>query len=159
MDISKEIAKHVKAVHFGGNWTDVNLKDTLENITWEKAITKVHDFNTIAELTFHMNYFISGVIEVLKGNSLTIKDKYSYDLLPISSEDDWKLLLDKTFADAIEFGNLIEQIPESKLLDVFVNNKYGNYYGNLTGIIEHTHYHLGQIVLIKKLIINQNNNL
>ena len=30
--------------------------------------------------------------------------------------------------------------------------KYGNYFRNLTGIIEHLHYHLGQIVLIKKLI-------
>ena len=30
--------------------------------------------------------------------------------------------------------------------------KYGTYYRNFHGLIEHAHYHLGQIVLIKKLV-------
>ncbi len=44
----------------------------------------------------------------------------------------------------------IEQLPESKLWETFSDEKYGNYYRNIHGIIEHIHYHLGQIVLIKK---------
>jgi hypothetical protein len=43
-------------------------------------------------------------------------------------------------------------LPENKLEEVFDDKKYGNYYRNITGIIEHNHYHLGQIVLIKKII-------
>jgi hypothetical protein len=39
------------------------------------------------------------------------------------------------------------------------NAKYGNYYRNLHGIIEHTHYHLGQIVLIKKLLKRRRKSL
>ncbi|HAI83731.1 MAG TPA: DUF1572 domain-containing protein, partial [Chitinophagaceae bacterium] len=30
----------------------------------------------------------------------------------------------------------------------------GTYYRNILGLIEHTHYHLGQIALIKKIIRN-----
>jgi hypothetical protein len=43
-------------------------------------------------------------------------------------------------------------LPESKLAETFSDEKYGNYYRNIHGIIEHTHYHLGQIVLIKKIL-------
>jgi len=61
MALSKQIAQHFSAVHFGGNWTAINLKDTLEDITWQQAITKVHNLNTIATLVFHLNYYVSAV--------------------------------------------------------------------------------------------------
>jgi len=48
---------------------------------------------------------------------------------------------------------LIEQLPEAKLGEIFSEEKYGTYYRNIHGIIEHTHYHLGQIVLIKKILL------
>jgi len=35
-----------------------------------------------------------------------------------------------------------------------MEEKYGNYYRNFHGIIEHCHYHLGQIVLIKKMLLS-----
>jgi hypothetical protein len=47
---------------------------------------------------------------------------------------------------------MIEQLPETKLWEDFWGEKYGNFYRNFHGIIEHGHYHLGQIVLIKKII-------
>lgn len=152
MEYTKQIAKLLRDVHFGGNWTWVNLKDTLEDITWEQAIVKVHSFNTIAALVYHMNYYVYGVSEYLEGKPLTIKDKYSFDHPPVHSEKDWQELLDKTWNDAETFANLIEQLPEDKLGEIYFEDQYGNYYRNLHGVIEHCHYHLGQIVLIKKIL-------
>ncbi len=43
-------------------------------------------------------------------------------------------------------------MPESRLWDDFADAKYGNCYRNLQGIIEHCHYHLGQVVVVKKLV-------
>ena len=60
--------------------------------------------------------------------------------------------MNKVFADAENFAGLIEQLPESKLRENLAGENYGNYYRNIHGIIEHTHYHLGQIVLVKKLL-------
>jgi hypothetical protein len=60
--------------------------------------------------------------------------------------------LNKTWEEAENFATLIEQLPESRLWETFTDEKYGHYYRNIHGIIEHTHYHLGQIVLIKKLL-------
>ena len=152
MNLPAQIAKHFREVHFGGNWTSSNLKDHLADVTWQQATTKVYSFNTIATLICHMNYYISAVLKVLQGGPLDAKDKYSFDHPPILSQEDWEKLLDKTWAHAENFARLIEQLPESKLWETFSDSKYGNHYRNIHGIIEHIHYHLGQIVLIKKIL-------
>jgi len=89
---------------------------------------------------------------VLQGRPLNGHDKYSFDAPAIESQEDWEKLLNKIWADANDFANLIEKLPERKLDEIFIDEKYGTYYRNLHGIIEHIHYHLGQIVLIKKII-------
>jgi hypothetical protein len=159
MTLTGQIAKHFREIHFGGNWTSSNLTDNLANVTWQQATTQVYSFNTIATLVYHMNYFVAVVSEVLQGRPLNASDKYSFDLPPIRSREDWEKLLDKTWSDAENFANLVEQLPESKLWDDFSENKYGNYYRNIHGIIEHIHYHLGQIVLIKKILLQADKNL
>ncbi len=152
MSITQQIAKHLRDVHFGGNWTTSNLKDNLTGVTWQQATTQVYDFNTIATLVYHVNYYVSAVLKVLQGEPLQASDKLSFDHPPIQSQQDWDELLNRIWAEAETFATLIEALPDSLLLQNFTDEKYGNYYRNLTGIIEHMHYHLGQIVLVKKII-------
>jgi len=147
-----QIAKLFKDVYDGGNWTSVNVKGTLASVTWEQATTKVGSFNTIAALVYHINYYVSALIKVLNAEPLDARDRYSFDHPPILSEKDWEDLLNKTWADAETFASLVENLPENKLWEDFWGNKYGNYFRNIHGVIEHTHYHLGQIVLIKKML-------
>ena len=159
MNYTAQIAKQFRDVHFGGNWTASNLKDNLAGINWEQAITKLYSFNTIATLVYHMNYYVSAVSKVLKGGPLDASDKFSFDHPPILTPEDWQKLLDKTWTDAENFAVLIEQLPESKLGEDFSDNKYGNYYRNIHGVIEHIHYHLGQIVLIRKMLLQANKEM
>lgn len=155
MNFTRQIAKHFRDVHFGANWTSVNLKDSLTGITWQQATTQIYSLNTIATLVFHMNYYVSAVLKVLQDEPLNAHDKFSFDHPPIQSQEDWEKLLNKTWIDAENFARLIEQLPDSKLGETFSDEKYGNYYRNLHGIIEHIHYHLGQIVLIKKILLQK----
>jgi len=150
--LSAHLSKHLREVFFGGNWTSVNLRDSLANVTWQQAVTKLHSLNTILALVYHINYYIIAVTKVLQGEPLKASDKFSFDHPVVDSEQDWQNLLDKTSRDAETFAGLVEQLPDSKLSENFEDGKYGNYYRNIQGIIEHTHYHLGQIVLIKKLL-------
>ncbi|MBP6334499.1 MAG: DinB family protein [Bacteroidia bacterium] len=152
MNTPQQIAKHFREIHFGGNWTCSNLKDNLSKVTWKQATTKIDSFNTIATLAFHVNYFVSAVLKVLQGEALNANDKYSFDHPPISKKEDWDSFLDKMWSDAEQFANLVEQLSESKLQEIFTDEKYGTYYRNLNGIIEHSHYHLGQIVILHKLV-------
>jgi hypothetical protein len=153
MNQTAQIAKLFRDFYYGGNWTGVSLKENLTGITWEQATTKINSFNTIAALVFHMNYYVNEVSKVLQGGDLTGSDKYSFDLPPLQSQEDWEKLLNTTWSDAENFAVLVEQLPENKLWETFANEKYGNYYRNIHGVIEHCHYHLGQIVLIKKLLV------
>ena len=127
MNLSGQTAKHFRDIHFGGNWTTVNLKETLADVSWQQAVTKVDTFNTIAVLVYHMNYYVSAVLKVLQGQPLDASDKFSFDLPAIHSEADWENLLDKTWDDAEKFASLVEQLPENRFGDIFVDNKYGTY--------------------------------
>jgi hypothetical protein len=158
MNLTEQIAKQLREVYFGGNWTASNLKDNLADVSWQQATTQVYSFNTIATLVYHLNYYVSGVLNVLQGAPLDIRDKFSFGHPPILSQEDWEKFLDDVWADGETFAGLIEQMPESKLWEDFSDNKYGNYYRNIHGIIEHIHYHLGQIVLIKKILLQKDGN-
>ncbi|GEP89726.1 Uncharacterized damage-inducible protein DinB (forms a four-helix bundle) [Chitinophaga terrae (ex Kim and Jung 2007)] len=155
MTLIPHLAKHFKDVHFGGNWTSVNLRDTLSDITFEEATARVQDLNTIAVLVFHINYYVGAITRVLQGKPLTASDKFSFDLPPLHSEEEWKALVDKVLAEAEILGKEIELLEERQLYENFTDAKYGNYLRNLMGVTEHTHYHLGQISILKKLIRNK----
>lgn len=154
--VSLEIAKQLRAVYFGGNWTWSNFKEHLQDVTWQQAIKKIYSLNTIVALVYHSGYYVTSVTKVLEGGPLDSKDKYSFDHPVIDSDVSWKSLLEKTYHDVERLAILIEQLPEEKLFETFVQEKYGNYHRNLHGVIEHSHYHLGQIVLIKKIILAEN---
>lgn len=152
MNLSSQIAKHVRDVYEGGNYAGVNLKETLNDVDWKTATTKVDSFNTIVALVYHINYYVAAVSKVLQGGQLNASDKFSFDHPQIQSKEDWEKFLDAFFTDAENFALLIEQLPQDKFPEPFLDGKYGSYYRNVAGVIEHTHYHLGQIVLIKKML-------
>lgn len=152
MTLSQEIAHHFRQVYFGGNWTSVNMKDTLADLDWQIAFTTIHNCNSIARLVFHTNYYVDVIIKVLEGGPLDAHDKFSFEMPPCDNEEAWNTLVEKSLKDAVKFAELVELLPDTKLFEFFANEKYGTYYRNLHGVIEHTHYHLGQIVLLKKMI-------
>ena len=152
MRLPAQIAQHYRAVFFGGNWTEVNLRDTLANVSWQQATTRVESLNTIAALTYHIGYYVGVQLTVLQGGPLTGHDQDSFNHPPIHSPEDWETLLTKTWANVEAAARLIEQLPEPQLQETFTAEKYGTYYRNLHGAIEHAHYHLGQIVVMKKLL-------
>ncbi|WP_233195878.1 hypothetical protein [Aquimarina sp. MAR_2010_214] len=110
-------------------------------------------------MTFHVSYYIAGVAKVLEGGSLEIKDKYSFDYSPVRSNEDWKNLVNKFCSDSEKFIYIVAKMTDKELFKNFVDEKYGNYHRNIDVIIEHTYYHLGQVLLIKKLIKNRKKNI
>ncbi len=155
MELSKSLSTRLKEILTTGKWvTGTNFKEQILNLDWQDAIKKIDNLNTIADLTFHVNYYIAGVIKVLEGGTLEIRDKFSFDYPPIQCNQDWIHLVEKFCSDSEKFIHLVENMEEEKLYDDFFDKKYGNYHRNIDVIIEHTYYHLGQVILIKKLIKN-----
>jgi uncharacterized damage-inducible protein DinB len=156
MTITAQIAKHLREVHLGGNWTWVNLRDTLTGVDWQQATQKTEGFNTILGLTYHIHYYVHVVLKALRGGPFDAHDRYSYAHPPVNNQADWEQLLARVWEEAEAFAALIEQLPDERLGEIFMEEKYGNLYRNLQGIIEHSHYHLGQIVILKKMMAGVN---
>ncbi len=155
MDIAKQLSNRFREVIFDGTWVaNTNYKSQLENLSWQQATTQVNSYNTIAALTFHINYYVAGVLQVFKGGSLDIRDKYSFDAPPIESQNDWETLKNSLFTNAEAFAKHIEEFSEEQLSNDFVNEKYGTYIRNIEGMIEHCYYHLGQVSLVRKTLLN-----
>lgn len=152
----KILADRLREVYLHGRWiANTNYKEQIESITWKEAIYKIENLNTIASLTYHINYYLKGILNGFKSGKLEIHDKFSYDLSPIQSENDWRLLVNEFLDNAQEFANTIENMEEGMLDKLFFDEKFGSYLRNIEGVLEHSYYHLGQIVLIKKLIIQR----
>jgi uncharacterized damage-inducible protein DinB len=153
-ELTQQIGRHFREMYVGDNWTEVDLQHVLSDVNWQQAVRKMDGLNTIAALVFHMNYYVERALNVLQGGALIPADQSGFEHEPIESEADWQKLVGNVLENGKQFATQIEQLEESKLYDVFGDPKYGNYYRNLQGIIEHNYYHLGQISLIKKLQVS-----
>ena len=146
------LASRLREVFIDGRWiANTNYKELLTDVNWEQATRKMMGMNSIAALTFHINYYLDGLLHVFSGGDLLIRDKYSFDMKPIESNEDWKKLVDTFFFFLESFIRHVEQMPESKLAEDFVDKKYGSYLRNIEAVIEHSYYHMGQITLLKKM--------
>ena len=155
--IAKTLADSLREVLLDGKWvTGTNVRAEIIDLDWKTATTSVDNLNSIADLTFHINYYIAGVLNVFQGGELEIKDKYSFDYEPIESQADWERLINTFSKDAEQFIGTVEKMTDEDLQNIFVKEEYGNYFRTLTVISEHTYYHLGQIMLIKKMIKQRN---
>jgi len=154
MTKSLQIANRFREVILNGTWiANTNFKDQLVDLDWQIAIKKIDSLNTIADLAQHIHYYISGIQNVFNGGTLDIKDQYSFNFPPIESQEQWNLFLEKFWNDAEEFARKVELMSDEKLNSVFVDEKYGSFKRNIEAMIEHSYYHLGQIVLIKKMLL------
>ncbi|MRX65630.1 DUF1572 family protein [Maribacter luteus] len=156
MKSAQQLADRLEETILNGTWVaNTNYKDQLNDLDWKTATTKIESLNSIAILAQHIHYYTKGILEVFKGGTLDISDKYSFDFPPISSQNEWKNFLNRFWNDTEQLIKLIKELPEDSLNHVFVDKKYGTYLRNINGMIEHSYYHLGQIVLLKKMLLNK----
>ena len=149
MEITALIAQHLLDVHIGNNWTDVNLSGTLVDVTAQEALTvSPASPNTIAALVHHITYWNRHMIGRMSGVEAAIPTANGFDLpFPL----DWQQLKDDNISSAHELATAIREFDITRLEQPILPG-FSSAYKNLQGTVEHVHYHLGQIVIIKKLL-------
>lgn len=154
METPTQLASRFKDVILEGKWiANTNYKALLDGTSLSQATYQVASLNTLAKLAYHINYYIEGILNVFEGGDLEIRDKYSFDLPALPSQEDWDKMLLAMWSNAEQFAAHVEKMSEEKLASAFVDEKYGNYRRNIEGVIEHSYYHLGQVSIIKKMIL------
>jgi hypothetical protein len=148
------IASRLREVLLNGHWiANTNYKEQLLNINWQQATQKVYNLNTIAALTYHINYYLIGLLNAFEKGNLEISDKFSFDLPPINSEAEWNKMVIDFLNNSEKFADQVEQMEDSIFDQPFIDEKYGTFLRNIEGVIEHSYYHLGQISLIRKIVM------
>lgn len=145
------IAQHLTDVHLGNNWTSVAIADTISDISWQEAFAAVpFSPNTIASLLNHIGYWNGVVAERGRGLTPVIAGHNGFEV-PEATPLHWEVLKEGLFRSAQELAEVIRGFDEEKL-EASVLPGHSSAYKNFQGQVEHAHYHLGQIVMIKKYL-------
>ena len=154
MSKTKLLADRLHEVFIDGKWiANTNWKEQIEAVTWSESIETVKDLNSIALLTFHLNYYLAGLIPVFDGGALEIRDKFSFDMPLLQSEKDWENIVKDFISNAKVYIEKVRALKDNQLAEPFVDPKYGSYQRIIEAMIEHAYYHLGQVVIIRKLVV------
>lgn len=154
MKITSLIAQHLLDVHEGNNWTEVSIADTLSDVTKAEAVMLTQASpNTIAALLHHITFWNRLMIQRMNGIDVKDEDKNGYNVPLLQTEEDWLHEIVDNNISSHELALATDNFDENKLSDPLIQGG-SSAYKNLQGTVEHVHYHLGQIVIIKKLIRN-----
>lgn len=157
MTMAKQLANRLREVILNGTWVaNTNFRDQLNDLDWSLAIKTVGSTNSISILAQHVHYYLHGIKNVWINGKLEIRDKYSFDFPPMASQTQWLAFQEKFWKDTEELAQCMEEMTDEQLNENFVDEKYGSYLFNMNGMIEHCYYHLGQIVLLKKMLGSKN---
>jgi uncharacterized damage-inducible protein DinB len=155
MNTAKLVAQHLLDVYKGNNWTEVNIADTLKDVTLSEAIIVTEaSSNTIAALVHHLAFWNRAMTARLKGLEMKIPEDNGYCTPELKTEADWQRIRNDNLASATERAETISNIDKERLFQPIVPGR-SSIYKNVQGMVEHIHYHLGQIVILKKLIRRQ----
>jgi uncharacterized damage-inducible protein DinB len=132
--------------------TDVNLLGTLKKISAQQASKKISpNWNSIWEITNHIISWRENVLERVQGRVLqTPADNYFSEIRE-TTEKDWKETLKKLEDSQQQWLQVLKEFNEDNFSKIYPNNQM-TYYEHIHGILQHDAYHLGQIVLLAKVV-------
>jgi len=84
-----KISLRLRELFLDGTWiANTNYQAVLADLNFEVATLKIKNLNTIAQLVFHVNYYISGLNSAFATGILDIHDQFSFDLSEDFNESD-----------------------------------------------------------------------
>lgn len=156
INLNNHIATAITDVFTGNNWTDQNIQNGLADVDFKMAQQKIpFTENTIAKILYHLKYSNEVVLERANGNPVQYdNDALGFAAPEICSEQDWQHLIQKTFFSSEKLAEALRKFPEEKMFEPILPG-FSTAYKTFHGIVEHAHYHLGQIIMIKKYLQSQ----
>lgn len=152
MPTKELISQALAEVFIGENWTDVNVQQVLEGVSFDMAQEQVpFTTNTIAKILYHLKYSNFIIIGRAEGNPLQYDNENKGLAAPLLHSDaEWQNLIKETFASARILSETVRNFYEKKLFEPIVEG-FSSAYRTFQGTAEHAYYHLGQMMMIKNI--------
>jgi len=146
------IAEQLRLAMSGDTWAGVCVSGVLADITAAQAATRpLTNAHTIWELVLHIETYLAAALEPLAGKPMPhiYKTPADWRSPEDTSSAAWKDLLERLQRSGSALAEAIERFDPARLGDTVPNREYDFYY-LLHGVVQHTFYHLGQIMMVKK---------
>ena len=139
-------------LYHGQPWLDVTLQETLSGITPEQANKRpIPNGNTIWEILNHIIAWRQNVLKRVQGERVDSPADNYINKITDTSQDAWRHTLKALENTQKEWLYFLSTFNEADFEKVYPANKH-SYYKHIHGIIQHDAYHLGQIVLLAKMV-------
>ena len=136
----------------GNNWTGINAVQALQDIASEMAIKRINNNHlNVAELTAHLTCWNKVITKRLDAENYQPAAEEDFPVINELSEAEWSAMKEE-FIQSFRLLTDKLETKEDTMLYVPVFEGATSGYRNLHGQISHLHYHLGQIVLLKKIL-------
>ena len=91
------------------------------------------------------------MVQRIGGNEVVIDEYNGFALPHLQTEDDWLQLKIDNNLSSHELAAAMVHFDDAKLEEPLVKGG-SSAYKNMQGAVEHVHYHLGQMMILKKLV-------
>lgn len=146
------IKKLFRDLYSGDPWIDVTLDGTLQNIEAEKAAKKISaERNSIWQIVNHLISWRQNVLRRLEGEEIITPQNNYFEPVNDTSEEAWHSTLAKLEDTQRQWVSFLENFDEGRFSRVYADS-HTTYYELIHGILQHDAYHLGQIVLLSKML-------
>jgi uncharacterized damage-inducible protein DinB len=140
-------------VFAGEAWHGTPVLDVLDELTARQAAARpVASAHSIAEIVNHIDAWLSIVHRRCEGTPVgTISDAVDWPPVTDPSDEAWREARARLRRRYLELASMVSRLSDADL-DRTVQGKLRTYtvYDDIHGVIQHTLYHLGQIVVLAK---------
>ncbi len=147
----QRILDHYDGVLQGEPWHGEAVWPVLDSISVREAAARpIPSAHTIWEIVMHMTFWENVAAQRLAGLRAGLVEELNFPPMPAPTEENWRRTLDQFRDSNRVFRQALAKLDATKLDQMTAAGKR-TFYGEAHGILEHHVYHLGQIVLLKKM--------
>ncbi|MBV9504212.1 MAG: DinB family protein [Acidobacteriia bacterium] len=149
---SLRIADQLRRAFTGGAWHGPSVRESLDGIAAEQASHRVlPEAHTVWEMVLHMNSWVNAAFESMRGVPMPQLDDWTEDWPVVKDTDEqaWAAAKEHLHQSGARLAEAIQQFTDANLKSVVPGRTY-DFYFLFHGIVQHSLYHTGQIVLLKR---------
>ena len=148
----QRILNHYDGVLNGNAWHGDAAWPVLDSISVQEAAARpIPGAHTIWEIVMHMIFWENVATQRLAGLRAGLVEELNFPAMPAASGENWHKTLGQFRDSNRAFRRALAKLDADKLDELTAAGKR-TFYGEAHGILEHHVYHLGQIVLLKKML-------
>ena|SRR5688572_6373361 len=149
---TERIEDQLKRAFHGEAWHGPSVKEAVAGVSPEAAAQRpVKEAHSIWELVHHITAWVDIVRRRVQGEVFDVTDDMNFPPVTDTAQTAWQESLRRMEAAETELRRIILGLPESRLDQPALEGS-PTVYILLHGAIQHSLYHAGQIVLLKKAV-------